>query len=722
MKNIDWNCLVGSVNYNSNNQGVYDSNYVPGGGNAQALCNYHTLLDNFQVPIYLASNPFQITENLGGYQVLSFDSIFGSGFSSGGGTGSTVGSCTTKSGTQSCTLSSSANSFVSSGAKSSSGYTIPNLDTLGVLGALPMTTLNSIISGYTVLPFYFDYQKNWHVSNIQGSASNNALCSDASLKALESPQISNDKVYTDSASDPQQSNPSPTSVVSASTYARSALNTTYYYQANLSSIILPSTLAYNLLSNRLFGKIYVNSTISSQTNLQQIVNSVDQYSYNSVTYLQGSVPGYQVFVSDLHTQIYGPGSAAPMANTNNRYGVINDFSVSPATPILVTLFNWFKLPANNYYMYLHLGASLPGNPETPYGYHRIIYVYNDQFNNTIYMPLDADIANITQLSMHLSPSVNAINVNQTEIFINGTATWTPPFSTSTTPLKNGYIYIYYGKNLNTIGYNAIDDPVDAATCAFSNVSQPGACTLANPVWNGLQYNNNPIIPGGRSSSACGGTGCNLNNGLFPDGTPYISANIVTYSPEFNKLGSCPVSSNSLLTPINQIYTLCNIYPNNPFSLTNICPANAQGNTQFCNELFYNGTGICTSQIGLVGIYKTDQNGKFTANIIACGAGSPSITAQFYGSPTPQPIYAHQSPLGSAANPSSGQYESFVTSNYVWTPVQISQSTQIGSFLLSLGPILYLPAFLVLVAAIVILYGMLHMRHATRKHHTQKGRV
>ena len=102
MKNIDWNCLVGSVNYNSNNQGVYDSNYVPGGGNAQALCNYHTLLDNFQVPIYLASNPFQITENLGGYQVLSFDSIFGSGFSSGGGTGSTVGSCTTKSGTQSC--------------------------------------------------------------------------------------------------------------------------------------------------------------------------------------------------------------------------------------------------------------------------------------------------------------------------------------------------------------------------------------------------------------------------------------------------------------------------------------------------------------------------------------------------------------------------------------------------------------------------------------------
>ncbi len=724
-KNIDWSCIVGNINLIGKIpglKGVSDSNYVPGGGSDQALCNYHTLLDNFQVPIYLASNPFQITENIGGYQVLSFDSIFGAGFSSGGGVGSTVGSCTTKSGTQSCTLSSSASSSVSSGVISSSGATIPNLDTLGTLGVLPMTTLNSIISGYTVLPFYFDYQKDWYVSNIQGSGANSNLCSDAALKALESPQVSQDTVYTDSASNQQQSNPSQADVVSASTYAKSALNATYYYQANLSSIILPSTLAYNLLSNRLFGKIYVNATTSSQTNLQQIVNSVDQYSYNSVTYLQGSLPGYQVFVSDQHTQVYGPGSAAPMANINNRYGVMNNFSVSTSAPMLITLFNWFRLPANNYYMYLQLAKSLPGNLQTPYGYHRLIYVFNDQFNNTIYMPLDADIANITQLSMQISPSVNSINVNQTEIFVNGTATWTPPFSTTVTPLKNGYIYIYYDRNLNTIGYNAIDDPVDAATCAFSNVSQPESCTLANPVWNGLQYNNNPIIPGGRSSSACGGTGCNLNSGLFPDGSPYISANIITYSPEFDKSGSCAAPSNSLLTPVNQIYTMCNIYPNNPFSLSNLCPTNAQGKTQFCNEVFYNGTGICTSQIGLVGIYKTNQNGKFTANIIACGAGSPSITAQFYGSPTPQPIFAHQSPLGSAANPSSGQYESFATSNYVWTPVQISQSTQIGSFLLSIGPILYLPAFLVLIAVMVILYGMLQGHHAFRKHHPRKGRI
>lgn len=721
-RGIDWSCIVGNINFNSNSKGVYDSNYVPGGGSALAACNYHTQLDNFQVPIYLASNPFQITENIGGYQILSFDSIFGAGFSSNGGTGSTIGSCTTKSGTQQCTLSSSANTAVSSGVSGASGTKIPSLDTLGALGTLPMTSLNSIISGYTVLPFYFDYQKTWYVSNIQGSSSNNQLCSDASLRALTSPQQSTATVYTDSPSDQQQSNPSQANVESASSYAKSALNATYYYQANLSAIIIPSTLVYNLLSNRLFGKIYVNATTSSQTNLQQIVNSMDQYSYNSVTYMQGSLPGYEMFVADQHPQVYGAGSAAPMANVNNQYGVSNNFSVTKATSLPVLLFNWFKLPASNNYMYLQLSASLPGSTETPYGYHRIIYVYNDRFNNTIYMPLDADIANITQLSLQVTPSVNAINVNQTELFINGTATWTPPFSAKTVPLKNGYIYIYYDRNLNTIGYNAIDDPVDAATCAFSNVSQPSYCTLANPVWNGLQYNSNPIIPGGSSSSACGGTGCNLNNGLFPDGSPYISANIVTYSPEFDSSGSCPAPSNSLLTPINQIYTICNIYPNNHFGLSNICPTNAQGKTQYCNEVFYNGTGICTSQIGLVGIYQTDQNGKFTANIIACGAGSPSITAQFYGSPTPQPIYAHQSPLGSAANPSSGQYESFATSNYVWTPAQASQSTQIGSFLLSLGPIFYLPAFLALIAAAVILYGMLHKSYGTNKRRPRKERI
>ena len=728
-----------NANYN-----CYTGHGWPSGTTMTYRCNFDTNVNNIDAPVYTMPNPFEFNENIGGYQVLALDAIYSSAFSGGSGLGSgSIGSCTGSG----CSLSTSSTNLLNGGAGSfgSASSNLNNLNSLGSGISTYATTLNSVISGYTVLPFEYTYSTTWSISNIGESSGSTAACMPPppSLSSLETPQISTQTVYTYSTN-AISSNPQQAQVESGATYAKSGLGSgSAYYEANLSSIIAPDILPYSVLTNRLFGKIYINSTISPTTNNQQIINATNQYTYNAITFSQGKHPGYEVVSAAATTQTitvtngniaslesqYGlsnlvageqlsipgctlPSCAAPLANTNNVYSVKNLFSSTLGAPILVLLFNWFKLPVDNINLELQLNGTQSSGSASAYGYHRLVYVYNDRFNNTIYMPLDIDISNITQIALNVTPDVNAINVNQTTININGTASWTPPFSANSIPLNGGFVYLYYDTNLNTIGFNAIGDPTDADTCAFSSNTPPGQgvsaseCRLANPVWNGLQYNPNPST----------GALSDLNKGLYLDGSPYISANIVTYSPDVNAQGNCPLPANSLLAPINTIYTLCNIYPSTHYpsytgtgkkiTLSPSCPDNAQGKTQYCEAIFTNGTGICTSQIGLIGIYPTNAMGYFSTNVLACGAGTATIIAQYYGTPSPEPIYASQSPLTSAADPSSTQHVSFLTANYAWSPVQTSQTVEIGSLLLSIGDIEYLPIFVVAAGAALILYGTL----------------
>jgi hypothetical protein len=97
-------------------------------------------------------------------------------------------------------------------------------------------------------------------------------------------------------------------------------------------------------------------------------------------------------------------------------------------------------------------------------------------------------------------------------------------------------------------------------------------------------------------------------------------------------------------------------------------------------------------------------GYFNANIVACGSASATIIAQYFGTSAPEPISASQSALPYSADPSSSQYLSFKTVNYSWTPVQVSEPVQIGSLLLSLGSIKYLPVLVLAIGAAIILYG------------------
>ena len=91
--------------------------------------------------------------------------------------------------------------------------------------------------------------------------------------------------------------------------------------------------------------------------------------------------------------------------------------------------------------------------------------------------------------------------------------------------------------------------------------------------------------------------CFVNDGLFPDGSPYVSANIITYNPQYDASGQCPMPANSLLAPTNTLYTLCNIYSDTKYTaydgsgdqylLTPICPKTAADNQSTAAAFFVN---------------------------------------------------------------------------------------------------------------------------------------
>ncbi|MHB1830218.1 MAG: hypothetical protein ACYCO0_02390 [Candidatus Micrarchaeaceae archaeon] len=670
-------------------------------------CQYNQNVAALSQPVYEVSNPFQYDENIGGLKILTLGAIYSSVFSVGLGGGGGSGQSKTAVNIL------APNPVLSSQASAISGLDLNNLNPNSNPSQYAIaTSLNSIISGYALMPFSFTYRTNIWVSNIQpvpNTQSSSTTCpatAPAALAKLEVPVATSNTMYNYTTSPITNSNPQLAHVESSDTYAKSSISTEPFYQANLSSITLPAEILYNILTNRIFGDVYVNSTVNAVTNNQEIINATSQLSFNAISYSQGATPVYQIISSSPSNPVcYGPSCASPLANTHRISPIKNSFSFSVVpSNTLVLLFNFYKLPVTNSNLILTMNG-ISSQSGKVYGYHRLVYVFNDNFNNLIYMPIDGDIANLTQMSLDVTPNVNGINVNQTQLSINGTLSWTPPYSTNKIPLQGGYVYLYYDANLNTIGYNAIIHPVHASNCVFGNaVPTPNSCQLANPVYNGLQ------------------------------GTTYTSANIVTYSPSYNGLGACSPPPNSLLTPENQIYTFCNIYPNNPSKLPTSCPGPAYGsyytssivsqqaaaraassgsqslpsvNQQYCSVIYpQNGTGICTSQLGLIGIYKTDSNGYFGTNIIACGAGSAQILASYYGTPGPEPIIAHQAPLSESANPSypnSGSI-SFNALNYSWIPAVNSQSVIIGSLSLAIGQI-GLPAIIAL-GAVILLYGLM----------------
>ncbi|MEM3791678.1 MAG: hypothetical protein QXL16_03050, partial [Candidatus Micrarchaeaceae archaeon] len=420
-----------------------------------------------------------------------------------------------------------------------------------------------------------------------------------------------------------------------------------YFRPNLSDfgLIIPPYFYTDLMNNRIFGNSYVNITQSAKSNAQVVVNATDLVNYQIETFTQGvegagsqGYPAYSVLLPDVRPKALTGVSAVDVLGGSLTYKYLPSYLTNYSFPEnyylsslkYINLFNFYQATLNNVPLSLIFGSAGEG-------YRRVILVFNDRFNNTIALPIDADVANLTTINLSVTPVVSSSNANQTALFINGSVFYQPTALSSPIPLRTGEIYLYFDQNINFVNYNALQDPTNAIMCAyFPSDMPPGSCTPANPSITYLSSN----------------------------------ANVTTfYAPT-----ACGPPASSF-APVN---LNCNIFSNPS------CPSANGAPQTFCEPLYSNGSGICTSQLGLIGIADV-SNGKFSYNVKSvCGTGTHRIIAEFYGYPFGQPISVYQPPLYLSANYFGSYNPPFNALNYTWSPAFASQVVSIGSYLLSFG--------------------------------------
>jgi hypothetical protein len=344
------------------------------------------------------------------------------------------------------------------------------------------------------------------------------------------------------------------------------------------------------------------------------------------------------------------------------------------------------------------------------GYNRFVYVYTDTFGNKIYMPLDADIANQTILKLNLSAAVDPANTNETTITINGLAGYYTDFGTKFVPFSNAQIFLYYGADINYAKYNPEADSKqtgEAMLCAYGECSnlQSGVVTGLTQQLTAQQA---PICNSAESIFGIGQSSpldCALSDPSFtnpPSNPKAQNAYQVTYQTQYVN-GQCVPAASSLLAPVTGN---CNIYGNDGVrNIPSDCNSGSlaiSGERRYCVPMYANGTGICTSQLGMISApLSTDQYGRFSSRIVACGTGTAQIVAKFYGYPYGQPFLVnsqapYQTLLGYSADPNAGtpqqspsEYskgKTFSVLNYYWSPNETTEDVQIGLFELSSGNI------------------------------------
>ncbi|MGC8572305.1 MAG: hypothetical protein ACP5LH_03450, partial [Candidatus Micrarchaeia archaeon] len=536
--------------------------------------------------------------------------------------------------------------------------------------------------GYILVPYKYEYtiNQNWYDYTLI-AASNPSECNSIVLPKLPKSSTQTQTVYSYGIVS-GSSNFFKSNIEGGSTYLQYPNESYYIPQLSDFGVIIPKDIFFNILTDRNFTNIYVNLTdISGES--QTIINASKTANFIINTYSQGVYPGFDTISSVIEPNtIYGADTAnllIPEAGSLMSGFKTGIYYIQNPLVSSVNLFDLYKLLkyTDSLGLYINqspLGQSTIGNYFNARGYVRLIYVLNDKFNNTIYMPLDADITNITRINLHVEPVVSPQNANQTTLVIYGNATYFD--GVKEVPLSNGQIYIYFNNNINYAQYNALQNPTSAILCAYANT---GICNLADPAFTSLSSN----------------------------------ANVVTYYPQYNSTGSCNPAPTSLFQKPN--YN-CNIYGS--YGLPQGCsPLNINGQNvqQWCVPEFENGTGTCTSQIGLMDIATTNSIGGFYFTTNACGIGTASITAEFYGLPYGQPETVTQPPLSASATPviptlSKTQTSTKSTSltfsviNFTWSPNETVESpVSLGISELSFGNIDYYWIFLLILLVLSVLF-------------------
>ena len=363
-------------------------------------------------------------------------------------------------------------------------------------------------------------------------------------------------------------------------------------------------------------------------------------------------------------------------------------------PTLLQLFDQLKLSA--YVDSLQL--NLEYNPQI-LGYNRINYTYVDEFNNKINMPLDIDLANITTIKLTVDSTLNSSNPNETQVAVSGTAGYYPNiYAAAPSPVPaNSPIYIYYDTDINF--YNTSYAPPWPAWSYPPQQPSPSEVSY-------FQYGD--ICAFGASSAPC-----SYANPEFSTAPPVgqgsigpTEANVITFATQYNSIGACSLEPNSLLLGVSANTNECNIYGSFGLPTYGI---SAQGNYEYCVPDFTNGSGVLTSQLGLIKVASTDSSGYFNDTFNVCGTGTARVEASYYGYPPGQPTVVLQPPLQtpSTQNIKLGPFQypctqpdlcgsGLITSNtpflyttefnYTISPNSTYTSFPIGTYYLSFGSV------------------------------------
>jgi hypothetical protein len=504
-----------------------------------------------------------------------------------------------------------------------------------------------------------------------------------------------------------------------------------YYTQNLSDAgaIMYPYIDYQQFTNRLFGAVYVNRTVSPntanyqadwRTGLPIIINSTKLYTYQQQSWVQvssfGTQNAYNISIavpssqsgSNLPYGLGGLGGQGSYLTPNSSIKSQFTYNSYNAT-LFFQLFEQFKQSQHLASLILNLS-----NESTAFGYNRLVFTYVDRFNNTIYMPLDVDFANMTVLSLNSTTKINPNNENQTNVIVNGSASYFTFNGVKPLP-KGSNIYLYWDANLNYYDTaNDLSDPVGYFTNGLLCAIAPQyKCVLANPLSTITQ----------RQSATVGATEANETD-YNPEPGGGVGGITLQNSGTTNGFsGTCSAPPNSLL---QQVVYNCNVFGKYGLSAVqedpnegSVASRSAGGSSsaydyQYCIPYFVNGTGLFSSQLGLIKVVQTGQNGNFNYSFNACGVGQERVIAQYYGSAAPEPIIVNQTSLAY----SGGQYETsngidsvddinsiIVQSqefNYSFAPNMSVTSFEIGSYALGFGAIgiVELSAAMALVAVLI----------------------
>lgn len=457
------------------------------------------------------------------------------------------------------------------------------------------------------------------------------------------------------------------------------------YVPNMSDAgaIVPKDILYTLQNNRLFGSIYVNGTYCTpggdcSANGQAVLNATRLYQYYVDSYTQpgygGAAGGGYATLEAVGTSV--PNSASLAAASQSQEAVPTSNALAflyqvVGLPHFLSVFDLYKAVAYQNPLYLYLNSSQwvqNGATVNALGYHRLVYVMEDRFGNRIMAPLDVDVANPVTIALNVSAEVDQANSNQSVLDVSGNIGSYSNFGTTFTPLPGDQsVYLYYDSDINYVSYNPLTDPLDAVACAYTvnGLADKLNCIQSNPNYVGREANSAQL----------------------------------TFSAAYNSIGQCNPPPNSLLA---KSWTPCNVYGSGGLSTT--CPENGAGKEEFCMPIYANGTGECTSQLGLFAIVHPDANGNFNTIITACGSRQDQIEAVYYGWPSPQPISVTQAPLSLSENDvdSGGQVMTSNEFNYYYAPNQTTTQFEIGLFELNYGNLGIEVVVVAVVAAVALM--------------------